>query len=632
MTANGRNGSDAGVERTLTERVTVRFAGDSGDGLQVVGTELTNTSALAGNDVATLPDYPAEIRAPVGTLPGVSAFQISFSSQDIHTPGDAPDVLVALNPAALQVHIGDLLPGGTLLVNSDAFTPANLEKAGFATNPLEDGSLSAYRLVSIAITTQNERAVQDSGMTGKDAARSKNFYALGIVYWLYDRPLKPTLDFISTRYGSRPKVVEANHAALQAGFNFANTVELFTSAYTVPPAKTPPGTYRNITGTEATALGFVTASHLADRQLFYASYPITPASGILHELAKLRHHGVMTFQAEDEIAAIGAAIGAAFGGALGLTGTSGPGLALKSEALGLAVTVELPLVVADVQRAGPSTGMPTKTEQADLLQAMFGRNGESPVAIVAPATPGDCFHMAIEAFRIAVTYMTPVIFLSDGYLANGSEPWRIPALDDLPAVSVSLRTESAGFQPYSRDPETLARPWAVPGTPGLEHRIGGLAKEEGSGNVSYDPENNERMVRARAEKIARIARTIPKLEVDGVAEGELLVLGWGSTSGVIRTACEKLRDEGLPVAWAHLRHLNPFPSNLGDVLSRFRRVLIPELNSGQLRMLITAAFRADTVGLNKVQGRPFLVSEVRDAVVEQLAALGTKERKQANVH
>lgn len=631
MTTSTRDPGD-GVERTQTDRVTVRFAGDSGDGLQVVGNELTNTSAIAGNDVATLPDFPAEIRAPAGTLPGVSAFQLSFSSVDIHTPGDAPDVLVVLNPAALQVHVGDLLPGGTLLVNSDAFTTANLEKAGFAANPIEDGSLSSYRVISIAITTQNERAVQDVGIAGKAAARSNNFYALGIIYWLYDRPLQPTLDFIKRRYDSRPKVVEANHAALRAGYHFADTAELFTSAYTVPPAKTPPGTYRNITGTEATALGFVTASHLADTQLFYASYPITPASGILHELAKLRHHDVVTFQAEDEMAAIGAAIGASFGGALGLTGTSGPGLALKSEALGLAISVELPLVVADVQRAGPSTGMPTKTEQADLLQAMFGRNGESPVAVVAPATPGDCFHMAIEAFRIAVTYMTPVIFLSDGYLANGSEPWRIPALDDLPRVTVSFRTDREGFEPYARDPETMARPWAIPGTPGLEHRIGGLSKEEGSGNVSYAPENNERMVHARAEKIARIARTIPQLEVHGDSQGDLIVLGWGSTSGVIRTACEKLRDEGVPVSWTHLRYLNPFPSNLGDVLSQFQRVLIPELNSGQLRMLITATFRADTVGLNKLQGRPFFVSEVRDAVVEELAALSSKDRRQANVN
>ena len=631
MTPNGSK-APSPVERTVTERVTVRFAGDSGDGLQVVGGELTNTSVLVGNDIATLPDYPAEIRAPMGTLPGVSAFQISFASEDIHTPGDVPDVLVALNPAALQVHLDELPRGGTLLINSDAFTDANLEKAGYESNPLEDGSLSAYRLFSIAISAQNGKAVAHVGMSTKEAARSKNFYALGIVYWLYDRPLDPTLSFIKRRYSSRPPVVEANQAALTAGYNFAETAELFTSAYTVPPASTPPGTYRNITGTEATALGFVTASHLAGQQLFYASYPITPASGILHELAKLRHHGVITFQAEDEIAAIGAAIGAAFGGSLGLTGTSGPGLALKSESLGLAVTVELPVVVANVQRAGPSTGMPTKTEQADLLQAMFGRNGESPVAVVAPATPGDCFEMAIEAFRIAITYMTPVIFLSDGYLANGSEPWRVPALDDLPHVDVSFRKDADGFLPYARNPETLARPWAIPGTPGLEHRIGGLSKEEGTGNVSYDPENNERMVRARAEKIARIARTIPEMEVDGEQGGELLVLGWGSTSGVIRTACEKLREEGVPVSSAHLRYLNPFPANIGEVLGRFRRVLMPELNSGQLRMLVTAQFRADTVGLNKLQGRPFLVSEVRDAIVEQLAALSANGRSTANAN
>jgi 2-oxoglutarate ferredoxin oxidoreductase subunit alpha len=629
--AEGVNGapSKSHPDRVELERVTVRFAGDSGDGLQVVGGQLTSTSAIAGNDLSTLPDFPAEIRAPTGTLPGVSAFQISFSSEKIHTPGDEPDVLVVLNPAALRAHIADLPAGGTLVVNQDAFTKPGLDKAGYEHDPLTDGSLSGYRVVQVAISSQNEKALAELNLSARDAGRSKNFYALGLIYWLYERPLETTLRWFKTKYGSRPEVVAANTTALTAGYNFAETAELFTSAYRVPPAQTPPGTYRNITGAEATALGFVTASRIAGRPLFYGSYPITPASGILHELAKLRHFGVITFQAEDEIAAMGSAIGAAFGGSLALTGTSGPGLALKSEGLGLAITVELPVVVANVQRAGPSTGMPTKTEQADLLQAMFGRNGESPVAIVAPATPSDCFFMAIEAFRIATTYMTPVIFLSDGYLANGSEPWRVPELAELPEFSVKFRTEAGDFLPYARDPETLARPWAIPGTPGLEHRIGGLSKEEGTGNVSYDPLNNERMVHARAAKIAGIARTIPPLTVDGGNEGELLVLGWGSTSGVIRTACEKLRAEGVRVANAHLRYINPFPANLGAVLGSFQRVLIPELNSGQLRLLIAGGFDVTTVGLNKVQGRPLLVSEVRGAIVEELAQLQTKSRRVA---
>ena len=607
------------TSRSELDRVTVRFAGDSGDGLQVVGSQLTNTSALFGNDLATLPDYPAEIRAPAGTLPGVSAFQISFASEDIHTPGDAPDVLVALNPAALRAHLDDIPEGGTLIVNEDAFTAQNLAKAGYENNPLTDKSLSHHRLIPLPITSQNQAALAHLDMSPRQAGRSKNFYALGIVYWLYDRPLEPTLRWFEAKWGSRPQVVAANTAALKAGYAFADTTELFTSAYRVPPASLPPGLYRNITGNEATALGFITAAHLADRPLFYASYPITPASTVLHELSRHRNLGVVTFQAEDEIAAIGAAIGAAFGGSLALTGTSGPGLALKSEALGLAVVVELPLVVIDVQRAGPSTGMPTKTEQADLLQAMFGRNGEAPVAIVAPATPSDCFAMAIEAFRIAVTYMTPVLYLSDGYLANGSEPWRIPPMDDLPSIPVRFRTDPEGFQPYERAPDTLARPWAIPGTPGLEHRVGGLAKEDVTGNVSYDPLNNERMVKLRVKKIAGIADSIPDLVVHGPDRGRLLVLGWGSTYGAITTACEKLRAEGVAVSNAHIRYLNPFPANLSGVLGRFERVLIPELNLGQLRMLIADAFGVPARRLSKVQGKPFLVREIRAAIVEQLA-------------
>ena len=612
------------AKRATVDRVTVRFAGDSGDGLQVIGSQLTNTTALSGNDLSTLPDYPAEIRAPAGTLPGVSAFQISFASEDIHTPGDAPDVLVALNPAALKANLAEIPPGGTLIVNKDSFTEKGLNKAGYTVNPLENDSLSDFRLIGLPITTQNEKALAHLELSPREAGRSKNFYALGIVYWLYDRPLEPTLRWFQQKWGARPKVVAANTAALKAGYAFADTTELFTSAYRVPPATLPAGTYRNITGNQATALGFITASHLADRPLFYASYPITPASSVLHELAGHRNLGVITFQAEDEMAAIGAAIGAAFGGSLALTGTSGPGLALKSEALGLAVVVELPLVVIDVQRAGPSTGMPTKTEQADLLQAMFGRNGEAPVAVLAPATPGDCFMMALEAFRIAVTYMTPVLYLSDGYLANGSEPWRIPAMDDLPSINVQFRTDPEGFQPYARDPRTLARPWAIPGTPDLEHRVGGLAKADVTGNVSYDPDNNERMVHLRVDKIAGIADSIPDLEVSGPTQGPLLVLGWGSTYGAITTACEKLREQGVPVSNTHLRYLNPFPRNLGSVLQRFDRVLIPELNLGQLRMLIADAFGVNAQRLSKVQGKPFLVREVQAAIVEALAAPDVK--------
>lgn len=609
------------LDRAELDRVTVRFAGDSGDGLQVVGAQLTNVTAAFGNDLSTLPDYPAEIRAPAGTLPGVSAFQISFASEDIHTPGDAPDVLVALNPAALKANLADIPGGGTLIINEDAFTTQGLNKAGYDRNPLDDASLSSYRVIRLPITSQNEKALAHLGLSPRQAGRSKNFYALGIIYWLYDRPAAPTLRWFERKWGSRPQVVAANSAALKAGYAFADTTELFTSAYRVPPAALPPGTYRNITGNQATALGFITAAHRAGRPLFYASYPITPASTVLHELAHHRNLGIVTFQAEDEIAAIGAAIGAAFGGSLALTGTSGPGLALKSEALGLAVVVELPLVVIDVQRAGPSTGMPTKTEQADLLQAMYGRNGEAPVAVVAPATPGDCFAMALEAFRIAVTHMTPVLYLSDGYLANGSEPWRIPALDDLPSISVRFHTDPAGFQPYARDPRTLARPWAIPGSAGLEHRVGGLAKEDGTGNVSYDPENNERMVRLRARKIAGIAAGIPPVEVHGPDRGRLLVLGWGSTCGAITTACEKLREQGVAVSNAHLRHLNPFPSNLGAVLQRFEQVLIPELNLGQLRLLIADAYGVTARRLSKLQGKPFLVREVQAAIVEELARI-----------
>lgn len=605
------------------DRVTIRFAGDSGDGMQLAGLQFTNTSAIFGNDVSTVPDFPAEIRAPAGSIPGVSAFQVSFSSYDIHTPGDVPDVLVAMNPAALRAHLADVPKGATIIVNTDEFTETNLKKAAYKENPLEDGTLAGYRVVTVPITSMNERALKDSGLGTKQIDRSKNFFALGLMFWLYERPLEPTLHWIERKFKKNPQVANANVTTLKAGYHFGETAELFPVHYRVPKAHLAPGRYRNITGNEATALGFLAASKLSGRPLFYGSYPITPASDILQELARFKRFGVKTFQAEDEIAAIGAAIGAAFGGSLGLTGTSGPGLALKSEALGLAVMVELPIVVAAIQRSGPSTGMPTKTEQADLLQAMFGRNGEAPVAVVAPATPGECFNMAIEAFRIALKHMVPTVFLSDGYLGTGSEPWRIPSLDDLPKIEVNYATDPSTFQPYARDPETLARPWAIPGTPGLEHRIGGLEKSDGSGSVSYDAENHNRMVRYRAEKVERIANDIPNLEVMGEPEGELLVLGWGSTYGAILSAVQRAQGRGISVSCAHLRHLNPFPPDLGEVLSRFNRVLIPELNLGQLRMLIRSRYLVDAEGLNKVTGRPFLIREIEERI-NKLVSVGAR--------
>ena len=592
------------------ERVTIRFAGDSGDGMQLTGTQFTRTAAVFGNDISTLPDFPAEIRAPAGSLPGVSGFQISFSSTDIHTPGDEPDVLVAMNPAALKTNIGDLPAGGALIVNSDAFTQQNLSKANYASNPLTDGSLKQYTVFEIPISTLNERALDGLDMTSKQKDLTKNFFALGIMFWLYERSMEPTLRWIEDKFGKRPVIAEANTRALKAGYAFGETTEIFHTHYRVAPAKLAPGKYRNITGNEATALGFLAASKLADRELFYGSYPITPASDILHQLSGYKHFGVKTFQAEDEIAAIGAAIGASYGGALGLTASSGPGIALKSEALGLAVMVELPLVVVDVQRAGPSTGMPTKTEQADLLQVLFGRNSDSPVAVVAPATPAECFDLAIEAWRLALKYVTPVVYLSDGFLATGAEPWRIPELSELPDIRVETWTDKATFRPYDRDPVTLARKLAVPGTPGLEHRVGGLEKADITGNVSYDPENHHRMQVLRQEKIARIAQDIPELEVMGPERGDLLVLGWGSTYGAIRSAVERLQSEGQSVAHAHLRYLNPFPRNIEQVLRSYRRVLIPEVNLGQLLMLIRARYLIDAAGYNKVRGKPFRIAEI----------------------
>ena len=604
------------------ERVTIRFAGDSGDGMQLTGSQFTRTAAVFGNDISTLPDFPAEIRAPAGSLPGVSGFQISFSSAEIYTPGDAPDVLVAMNPAALRTNIGELPAGGALIVNADAFTGNNLKKAGYETNPLSDGSLKQYNVFEIPVSTLNTRALEGLDMTSKQVDLTKNFFCLGLMFWLYERSMEPTLNWIQERFSAKPVIVEANTRALKAGYAFGETTEMFHTTYRVAPAKLAPGTYRNITGNEATALGFVAAAQLAKRELVYGSYPITPASDILHALATYKNFGVKTFQAEDEIAAMGSAIGAAYGGALGLTASSGPGIALKSEAMNLAVMVELPVVIVDVQRAGPSTGMPTKTEQTDLLMAMFGRNGESPVPIVAPATPAECFEYAIEAARIALKYMTPVIYLSDGFLANGSEPWRVPGIADLPDISVAGHTDRATFQPYLRDPKTLARPWAVPGTPGLEHRIGGLEKADVTGNVSYDPENHHRMTVLRQEKVAGIANDIPALEAFGPQEGDVLVLGWGSTYGPIRSAVERLQAEGWSVAHAHLRHLNPFPANTEQVLRSFTKVLVPEVNMGQLSLLLRAQYLLDVVGLNKVRGKPFRIIEIKQAAEELLGRNG----------
>ncbi len=604
------------------DRVTIRFAGDSGDGMQLTGTQFTKTTAVFGNDLATLPDYPAEIRAPTGSLPGVSGFQISFSSSDIRTPGDQPDVLVAMNPAALKTNLGDLRQGGLLIVDEDEFNPMNLKKAAYATNPLEDGSLKGYQVVRIKITRQNELALEGLPMNAAQKFKSRNFYALGLILWLYGRPMDTTIKWAEDRFKRAPETLEANLRALRAGHAFGETTEVFHTRYEVPAAVVQAGTYRHISGNEATALGFVAASIQAGLPLFYGSYPITPASDILHELSKLKAFGVKTFQAEDEIAAIGAAIGAAYGGHMGLTGTSGPGLALKSEALNLAVMTELPLVVIDVQRAGPSTGMPTKTEQSDLLQAMFGRNGDSPVAVIAPCTPSDCFFMAIEAFRLALKYMAPVIYLSDGYLGNGSEPWRIPSMSELPKVEYKYATMVEGWQPYMRDPETGARTWAVPGQKDLEHRIGGLEKSGLSGDISYDPRNHHEMTLARAAKIANMVHDIPKLEVNGPQTGDVLVLGWGGTYGAISSAADAARKEGKSVASAHLRYLNPFPANLGEVLSRYKHVLIPELNTGQLSVLIRSRFLVDAVPFNKISGQPFKIREIQAKIDEVLGLRG----------
>ena len=615
MTTLSREKSDPEV--IDIDRVTIRFAGDSGDGMQLTGTQFTKTTAVFGNDISTVPEIPAEIRAPQGSLPGVSSFQVSFSSEDIYTPGDIPDVLVAMNPAALKVHLPELPKGGMVIVNSDEFNETNLKKAGYTSNPLDDGTLASYRLFQVPIGTMNARALADSDMTAQEKDRSKNMFALGLMFWLYSRSMETTIKYFQDRFGKRnPKIAEANIATLKAGYNYGETTEMFAQHYHVAKAALKPGRYRHISGNEATALGFLTASKLADRPLFYGSYPITPASDILHQLASFKRFGVKTFQAEDEIAAIGSAIGASFGGAMGMTGTSGPGIALKSEAIGLAVMVELPLVIIDVQRAGPSTGIPTKMEQGDLLQAMFGRNSVAPVAVVAPATSTDCFDMAIEAWRLAIKYRTPVIYLSDFYLGFGAEPWLIPEFETLPRIEANFHTDPETFQPYARDPQTLARPWAIPGTPGLEHRIGGLEKQHITGNVNYEAENHDLMTHLRFEKIERIANDIPELEVFGDEEGDLLVLGWGSTYGISRSAVLRVRAQGKNVSQVHLRQLNPFPRNLGDILKRFDKVLIPENNMGQLALLVRGRYLVDAVPYNRVTGRPFTIAEIEAKILE----------------
>jgi len=600
------------------EDVTIRFAGDSGDGMQLTGMQFTTTTAIVGNDLSTLPDYPAEIRAPAGTLFGVSGFQIRFGSREINTPGDVCDVLVAMNPAALKVNLSSLKDSGIIIANTGSFNDKNLKLAGYESNPLEDGSLSKYQVYEVDISKLTSLALEDLGLPTKTVERSKNFFALGMMYWMFDRPMEPTIRWIQERFATTPKIMEANLRVLKAGWNFGETTEIFTTRYAVEPAKLPAGRYRNITGNQAVAFGLVAASKKSGLPLFLGSYPITPASDILHELAKYKEYGVKTFQAEDEIAGITSAIGASFGGALGVTTTSGPGLALKAEAIGLAVMVELPVVICDIQRGGPSTGLPTKTEQSDLMMALYGRSGEAPVPVVAAATPADCFYAVFEACRIALKYMTPVLFLSDGYLANGSEPWLIPSSAELPDISPKFWTEKEGFFPYLRDEQTLARPWALPGTPGLEHRIGGLEKQHITGNVSYDPENHERMVRLRAEKIERVAQDIPELEVEGDDQGDLLVLGWGSTYGAIKTAVEARRKAGASVSHAHLRYLNPFPRNLGEILYRFKNVLIPEMNLGQLARVIRAKYLVPAISYSKVQGLPFRSSEIEKKIDEIL--------------
>jgi 2-oxoglutarate ferredoxin oxidoreductase subunit alpha len=603
------------------EGATVRFAGDSGDGMQLAGTQLTNTSALAGNDVATFPDFPAEIRAPRGTLAGVSGFQIHFASSDIFTPGDQLDALVAMNPAALKTNLMDLVRGGLLVVNQDAFDDKSIKQAGYGQNPLEDDSLDAYQLFKVDMTKLTRSSVEGLGLSQKEADRCRNFFAMGLVFWMYGRSLEPTLRFIDAKFGGKDNIAEANRRALKAGWNYGETTDAFVSSYQVEPAQLPAGRYRNMTGNQALAWGLMAAAKLSGKELFIGSYPITPASDVLHELSKYKNFRVRSFQAEDEIAAMTAVVGAAFGGAMSVTTSSGPGIALKGEAMGLGIMLELPMLVINIQRGGPSTGLPTKTEQADLFQAIHGRNGECPLPVLAARSPSECFDVAIEAWRIAVRFMTPVMILSDGYIANGAEPWRIPALADLPRIEVKhpagRGSDDPPFLPYERD-ERLARPWALPGTAGLMHRIGGLEKQDVTGNVSYDPENHEHMVRTRARKVALVADDVPPQEVIGAERGDLLVVSWGGTYGACLTATRQAQDEGLAVSHVHLRYLNPLPRNLGSILGRFKKVLVPELNLGQLRSFLRSEYLVDAQGLNKIQGKPFAVAEVLGAIRQQL--------------
>jgi 2-oxoglutarate/2-oxoacid ferredoxin oxidoreductase subunit alpha len=603
--------------RHVLKGAVVRFAGDSGDGMQVTGDQFTAAAALAQNDLATFPDFPAEIRAPAGTLYGVSGFQIHFSSEHIFTPGDAPDVLVAMNPAALKTNLRDLKPGGLLIVNSGTFSATNLKKAGYAENPLEDGSMenAGYSVLAIDISKLTLASVKDTGLSTKEANRCKNFWTLGLMFWIYGRPLEPSIKWIEGKFGKRAELVAANIAALKAGHAYGETAEVSHFSYEVPKAPVAKGKYRNIGGNVATAWGLLAACELSGLEMTLGAYPITPASDVLHELSKYKHFGVTTIQAEDEIAAICAAIGASYAGRIGVTSTSGPGVALKMEAVGLAVSIELPLVLIDIQRGGPSTGLPTKTEQADLLQAVYGRNGEAPVAVIAAATPGDCFYMAIEAVRLAIKYMCPVFLLTDGYLANGAEPWAIPDVASLPKIPVSFRKDPEGFHPFLRDPETLARNWAIPGTPGLTHRIGGIEKDFNSGHISYNPDNHEKMTKTRAAKIAGIANDVPDQQIEvGNESGKLLVVGWGSTYGSIREAVQRCRDRGLDVSHAHVRYLNPFPKNLGELLKRFDRVLVPELNNGQLVKLIRSQYLVPAESLPKIQGQPFKIAELEEKI------------------
>jgi 2-oxoglutarate ferredoxin oxidoreductase subunit alpha len=623
-----------GLVKSVVEldRVVIRLAGDSGDGMQLTGNRFTSETASFGNDLSTLPNFPAEIRAPTGTLPGVSSFQLHFADHDIMTPGDAPDVLVVMNPAALKANIADLPGGGLLIADSDEFTPRNLAKVGYATNPLEDGSLEGWQLVAVPLTSMTTDALKDSGLGKKEAERSKNMFTLGLLSWMYHRPTEGTIRFLERTFRRKPEIAAANIAAFRAGYNYGETTEAFAVSYEIKPAPMAPGRYRNISGNQALSLGLVAAGQRSGLPVFLGAYPITPASDILHELSKHKAFGVRTFQAEDEIAGIGAAIGASFGGALGITTTSGPGVSLKSEAIGLAVMTELPLVIVDVQRGGPSTGLPTKTEQSDLLQAMFGRNGEAPVPVIAPRSPGDCFDAAIEAARIALTYRTPVILLSDGYLANGSEPWAIPDVDSLPVLTPNFATEPNGengeFLPYLRDPETLARALAIPGTSGLQHRIGGLEKADKTGNISYDPANHDFMTRTRQAKIDGIAASLPPTEVDDPdGDATVAVIGWGSTYGPIGAACRRIRRSGRSVAQIHLRHLNPMPNDLGDILRRYDRVVCPEMNLGQLSLLLRARYLIDIESHTQVRGLPFRAAELAAVLQDAIdsthgAALG----------